>query len=216
MPSTHHVLILDSTAHKNKNLVSLLKHHHCIHQLSVIETSSAAVQCIEDNALSLFIINDDQIVCDYLELIGHAVGQKPLLPVMVMTRSPEWEGLVISARAGATGFLVLNERPIVIFQAVQQMLGSGSYIHPKIVPILLSAMTGFSVASQRLSQLTRRESEVLVYIAKGFTCIEIADLLCISSHTVSSHVKNLYRKLAIHSKGEAVVEAIRYGLIDVG
>ena len=61
--------------------------------------------------------------------------------------------------------------------------------------------------------LSPREAEVLTYIAKGFNFGEIAKLLGISGHTVTAHVKKIYQKLAVHSRGEAVYEASKMGLL---
>ncbi len=63
------------------------------------------------------------------------------------------------------------------------------------------------------SALSARESEILSIIAKGFSFAEIAKLLGISPHTVTTYVKKIYQKLAVHSRGEAVYEASRMGLI---
>ena len=69
------------------------------------------------------------------------------------------------------------------------------------------------VSAGRCSVLSMRESEVLALIAKGFNFAEIARVLEVSAHTITSHVKNIYRKLAVHSRGEAVFEAGRMGLL---
>jgi DNA-binding CsgD family transcriptional regulator len=61
--------------------------------------------------------------------------------------------------------------------------------------------------------LSPREHEVLALIARGFTYAEIAKLDAVSVHTVQSHIKNLYGKLSVHSKSEAVFEATRMGLL---
>ena len=61
--------------------------------------------------------------------------------------------------------------------------------------------------------LTKREHEVLRLIAKGFSYQEIAETLNLSVHTVTSHIKHIYRKLAVGSRGEAVYEASQIGLL---
>ena len=61
--------------------------------------------------------------------------------------------------------------------------------------------------------LSPREQEVLAFIARGFSYGEIARLQDVSVHTVQSHIKNLYAKLSVHSKSEAVFEATRMGLL---
>jgi DNA-binding CsgD family transcriptional regulator len=62
-------------------------------------------------------------------------------------------------------------------------------------------------------RLTPRETEVLQLVAKGFSFTEIADMLGMSIHTVISHVKHIYSKLSVGSRGEAVFEAVQLGLI---
>lgn len=61
--------------------------------------------------------------------------------------------------------------------------------------------------------LSPREREVLLLLAKGFSVAEVGALLAISSHTVGTHVKKIHRKLAVHSRSEAVFEAVQLGLL---
>jgi DNA-binding CsgD family transcriptional regulator len=63
-------------------------------------------------------------------------------------------------------------------------------------------------------QLTARESDVLRLVARGYTYAEIAEIEGISTHTVQMHIKHLYRKLEVHSRGEAVYQASLMGLMD--
>ena len=58
-----------------------------------------------------------------------------------------------------------------------------------------------------------RETEILQLLAKGMSFNEIGDILGISPHTVTAHIKKIYRKLAVHSRGEAVYEATQMGLL---
>lgn len=63
-------------------------------------------------------------------------------------------------------------------------------------------------------RLTNREKDVLQFIVKGLSYSEIAQVLVMSVHTVTSHIKNIYRKLSVHSRGEAAFEAMQLGLIE--
>ena len=72
---------------------------------------------------------------------------------------------------------------------------------------------GSAAATRPHSLLSAREQEVLSYISRGFSYAEIAGLQGLSMHTVQSHIKNLYAKLSVHSRSEAVFEATRMGLI---
>ena len=66
-----------------------------------------------------------------------------------------------------------------------------------------------------MTPLSEREGEVLRLIVKGFTYAEIAELLGVSAHTVTTHVRGIYRKLEVHSRSEAVYEALQLGLVKV-
>lgn len=64
-----------------------------------------------------------------------------------------------------------------------------------------------------MPELTEREHEVLALLVKGFTFHEIGELLGISAHTVTTHVKHIYGKLAVRSRAEAVYEALQLGIV---
>ena len=68
-------------------------------------------------------------------------------------------------------------------------------------------------AGEPQPHLSGREREVLGFVVKGFTYPEIADLLGVSRHTVTTHVRGIYRKLSVNSRGEAVYEALQLGLV---
>jgi len=90
-----------------------------------------------------------------------------------------------------------------------------SPISPMIARKLLERMRRKPVARTAPSGLlSPRESEVLELIARGYGYAEIARLQGVTMHTVQSHIKNLYGKLAVHSRSEAVFEATRMGLLD--
>jgi DNA-binding NarL/FixJ family response regulator len=93
----------------------------------------------------------------------------------------------------------------------------GSPISPVIARQILKQLRPAGGAAEdderQRAELSPREAEVLSFIAKGFSFGEIGKLLAISTHTVTAHVKNIYQKLAVHSRGEAVYEASRMGLL---
>jgi len=91
----------------------------------------------------------------------------------------------------------------------------GSPISPAIARFLLARLRSPkpTAAGSTESPLSRRETDVLKLVAKGMGFEEVANLLDISRSTVETHVKHIYRKLAVHSRGEAVFEATQQGLL---
>jgi DNA-binding NarL/FixJ family response regulator len=136
---------------------------------------------------------------------------------MVVTVFGDEEHVLGAIEAGATGYILKDSMPEEFVGLIKQLREGGSPISPVIARQLLKRFKpDAAVVDPRQSddaRLSPRESEVLSYIAKGFSFGEIARLLEVSQHTVTSHVKKIYQKLAVHSRGEAVYEAGKMGLI---
>lgn len=125
------------------------------------------------------------------------------------------ENHVIGAlKAGASGYLLKDDDFIEINQAIQQMLNGGSPISPSIARYLLSELSLSSSASESTEDaLSEREHEILLLVSKGYTSKEIGSMLDVSFHTVNAHVKNIYKKLSVNNRAEAIYEATRQGII---
>ena len=146
---------------------------------------------------------------------------------MVITVFDDERHVVEALCAGATGYLLKDCNAVDVTDALVQLLDGGSPISPSIARYLLKTFRADSMVNNGSSPekmeaiptqvevptLTKREHEVLGFIAKGYSYKEIADALNLSVHTVSSHIKQIYRKLAVGSRGEAVYEANLYGLL---
>src|SRR5262249_35855295 len=115
--------------------------------------------------------------------------------------------------------LVKDGSPASIGTAIMEMVEGGSPISAPIARYLLKRFrpgaTGISepAASESLPRLSERERDVLTLIVKGFSYAEAARLMRISPHTVTAHVRSIYGKLEVHSRGEAVYEALQLGLV---
>ncbi|MGF1468540.1 MAG: LuxR C-terminal-related transcriptional regulator [Sandaracinaceae bacterium] len=156
------------------------------------------------------------------ELIERAAGAGVLS--MVVTVFGDEQNVLRAISAGASSYLLKDGTPEDFAGAIEQLLAGGSPISPSIARHLLRrfrdaeaprAPTPSPEVAAEPALLTEREREVLALIAKGFTYAEIADLLGLSAHTVTTHVRKIYRRLAVRSRGEAVYEALQRGLLDV-
>jgi RNA polymerase sigma factor (sigma-70 family) len=129
------------------------------------------------------------------------------------------ETSVISAiEAGAQGYLLKSEAPRDLRETVRQLLAGGAPISPGIASHLLRRFQNRQAESEEAntaSGLTPREQDVLELLVKGLTYREAADQLGVSRNTVTSHVKSIYRKLHVRSRGEAVFEAVSKGLVKI-
>ena len=167
-----------------------------------------------------------------IDLIRETAARQPQTDIMVVTVFGDEEHVIASIEAGATGYILKDSLPEEFVALIAQLRAGGSPISPVIARQLLkrfkpigatanaSPSSTANVASTAQpgngaeeAGLSARESEVLSLIAKGFNFAEIARLLGVSPHTITAHVKKIYQKLAVHSRGEAVYEATRMGLL---
>lgn len=113
--------------------------------------------------------------------------------------------------------MLKDSLPEEFVNVIKELRAGGSPITPIIARQLLKRFKAPAVTAQQPlpedAGLSPREAEVLSFIAKGFTFGEIGKLLAISTHTVTTHVKRIYHKLTVHSRGEAVYEASKMGLL---
>lgn len=134
---------------------------------------------------------------------------------MVVTVFGDEKSVVGAIEAGARGYLLKDGSEAEIAGAILELRAGGSPISPQIARHLLRRFQEASPAPQGGPSLTEREREILDGVVRGFTFPEIASLLSISTHTVTTHVRHIYRKLEVRSRGEAVFEALALGLVKV-
>jgi DNA-binding NarL/FixJ family response regulator len=152
---------------------------------------------------------------DGLDIIRETARRWPAVLIMVITVFGDELKVVSSIKAGATGYLLKDDAAVGIGEAIRQMLAGGSPISPAIARHLIRHFRpAASQAAPSPVALTPREMEILTLASKGFSYAETAALLGLTSSTVSSYTKNIYGKLAVSSRSEAVYEATRMGLIN--
>lgn len=157
-----------------------------------------------------------------VEVIRHVMRRGCRCEVLVITMFDDDQHVLDSIEAGAAGYLLKDAPPEGIVGAIRDVRGGGSPISPGIARRILARFrlalppprSGLlPLPGPAPSPLTERETELLRLTAKGLSFDTISDLMGISPHTVVAHVRKIYRKLAVHSRGEAVYEATQLGLL---
>lgn len=141
-----------------------------------------------------------------IELVSKLKAKNPKLQLMMITMYEDCDQIFASLQAGATGYLLKRSQPADIVQAIEQMHVGGSPMSPEIARKVVSFFHKNSRQSADVEQLTKRETEILSQLAKGFMYKEIADNMGIGMETVRTHLQNIYGKLHVHSRTEAVVK----------
>lgn len=151
------------------------------------------------------------------DLIEQVKSRLPLVEVVVLSTCEDEAHALHAFELGATGFLVKHSWFGHFAQAVLQVVNGGASITPQLARRLVRRLGGRASkplpAHVRSDQLSVREREILGLVAGGHTSAEIGSHLEISVQTVNSHIRNLYKKLRVHTRAQAVSCASERGLL---
>lgn len=143
----------------------------------------------------------------------------PEAHLVVITAGEHDADLATAVRAGARGYLLRDCSPEELRQAVSAAAQGRSLLPPTIASRLLDEFALMAKRSEAgpdgIGALSRREREVLSLVAEGLNNRAIAERLFISENTVKNHVRNIHEKLGVHTRMEAVVRAVREGLLKI-
>lgn len=160
-----------------------------------------------------------------VDFIKGYLTQNPNGKAVVTTIYDDDNHLFPALQAGAIGYILKEETQERIANLIGGILNDEPPLSPKIANRMLGYFKAQSVILETskqvknvneeavISELTKREKDVLTVIAKGYKTAEAADVLGLSYHTVVGHIKSIYSKLNISSRAEATTEAIQIGLI---
>lgn len=127
--------------------------------------------------------------------------------IIVISQFADQKKVLDSIRAGARGYLLKDQHSGDAVRAIEEIRRGGSPISPMIARQLVEELGPTPPkALPPVSPLSEREHEVLNLLARGFTYAESAEILRVSANTIGFHVKNIYRKLEVNSRAEAIFE----------
>jgi DNA-binding NarL/FixJ family response regulator len=157
-----------------------------------------------------------------IDIIRACAARHPGADIMVVTMLSDEENVLACIEAGASGYVLKDAGKPDIARAILDLRAGGAPMSPAIARMVLARVRGGKKLPEATestfeeTSLTKREAAILDLIAQGNSYGEVAKLLSVSVGTVQTHIKNIYGKLAVHSRGEAVFEAHRRGLLQLG
>jgi DNA-binding NarL/FixJ family response regulator len=136
----------------------------------------------------------------------------PEIQICMQTVFDQDDKVFASLCAGASGYILKNTPPEKILQAIREVAGGGAFFTPSVARKVLNNFQHQPEKAEYI-QLSEKEKEVLKYLVEGLSYKMIGDRLNVSFHTIHTHIKNIYEKLHVNSKGEAVAKAIKNRLV---
>jgi DNA-binding NarL/FixJ family response regulator len=183
-------------------------------------TAETAVASIGELQPDVVLMDVDLPGMDGIEATRAIVTERPSTRVVVMSGSSDPDALLVAAvGAGAAGFLPKTEASSKILRVVRAAASGESLLDSLTLMRVLRQIGGAKAnrgaINQKISRLTGREVQILQSVAQGESNVDIANDLLLSAHTVQTHLRNIFIKLEVHSKLQAVALAVKAGAITV-
>lgn len=183
---------------------------------SISSNGKELIERLEKNhAVDIIIMDINMPVLNGIEATEIINSRWPNIKVIMSTVFDDDQNIFDAIMAGATGYMLKDEPPAKVHRSIYEALEGGAPMSPMIAKKALSLLRNGS-PQQEISEdyeLTKRELEVLEQVAKGLSYDQISDNLFISYSTARKHVENIYKKMKVHNKIEAIEKAKKGGLL---
>ena len=216
------VVIVEDDTVTRKVLSAAIQSEPALQLVGAFDSVAPALEWLESTPVDLLLTDLALPDGSGIDVIRACVGYWPQCGIMVITMSSDEDSVLACIEAGAAGYVLKEAGRVDIVRALMDLHSGGSPISPIIARKVLCRMRDAMPSNQLAADdgepvvLTRREDTILNFIARGDSYSDVAKTLGVSVATIQTHAKNIYAKLSVHSRGEAVFEAQRRGLVQMG
>jgi DNA-binding NarL/FixJ family response regulator len=214
------IIVVEDEPEFRRRFVHIVENEPSMRLVGVAANKREAQAIIDRENFDVMLIDLGLPDGSGIELIRQVAQRKPDVDIMVVTVFGDEQHVVSSIEAGATGYILKDSTPADVISCIRLLRAGGSPVSPVVARSVLRAIrnrmgpgASTKTVTPENNPLSARETEILQLLAKGMSFNEIGEILGISPHTVTAHIKKIYRKLAVHSRGEAVYEATQMGLL---
>jgi len=186
-------------------------------KLTAVNGSDLLTKMDGHHHLDLILMDIEMPILNGIETTEIIKSKYPQIKIIMLTVFDNDENIFNAIKAGADGYLLKEINAKDLHDGILDTLNGGAAMHPSIALKTLKLLRNpMSIEHQKDKediQLTNRETEVLEQLSKGLNYIQIAENLIVSKGTIRKHIENIYKKLQVHNKLEAVQKAKRNNLI---
>lgn len=209
------VAIVEDEPEVRLRFESAVRSHPRLSLLFAASTAAQAITLTQQRQADVFLIDLGLPDRDGRDVIKWMTAQYPHALAMVVTVFADEEHVLTSLEAGAVGYLLKDTPSDEIARHIVELYEGGSPISPSVARSVIKRF--ISKKPDKVlrvdNPLSERELEVLQLIEKGMSYEEVSAILGITWHTVTSHLRSVYRKLQVNSRGQAVFEAKQRGFL---
>lgn len=172
----------------------------------------------QDHNVDVILMDIQMPEKDGIATTEYVKSKYPQIKILMLTVFDDDDNIFKAIQAGADGYLLKETNPKDLHKAITDVLDGGAAMTPSVALKALNILRNPSkITSDQIQQeeisLSKRETEILEQLAKGLNYQEIAENLFISPSTVRKHIENIYKKLQVHNKMEAVQKAMKHNIL---
>ena len=169
-------------------------------------SAEGALRALPNNPPDVALMDINLPRMSGIECVSRIKQCLPALQIIMLTIEEDAQRVFESLQAGATGYLVKNVRPETILSAITEVHAGGSPMTSQIARLVVQTFQRPKPRAPKETNLSPRETEILNLLTKGYRSKEIAELLGIGVQTIHTHLRNIYEKLQVRSRAEAVAK----------
>jgi two-component system NarL family response regulator len=216
--TTTRVMVVDDHAVTRHGVVLLCNAAEGIEVVGEASDGQEAIERITKIMPDVVLMDVDMPRRDGISATREIRQLHPSIGVVVLTVHEDQETIFDAIKAGASGYLPKSSSLDEISRAIKAVAAGGSFLDPVQARKLLHQFNRYADETKAAADiyylLTGREREILALLAEGLTSRQIASQLVISERTVNTHIGNIYRKLHVNNRVDAVREAMRIRLVE--
>ena len=209
-------MLVDDHELVRQGIAAMLNGAGDVQVVAVARTGREALEVARRELPDVVLMDVRMPDMDGLEATRKLKEERPRTAVVMLTMHDNPAYLRDAVRAGAAGYLLKDVSKDELVDAIRQVATGGAFIESQMLKGMLSEMkpqTG-AAPSPAAKNLTKREREILAFVAEGMSNREIAEKLVLSPETVKSHVAAILEKLNVSDRTQAAIYAVRNGLVE--
>lgn len=213
------ILIVDDHLVVREGLKLILETNESYQVICEAENGQEAIELLQFHKVDVILLDLNMPVMSGLETIQYLNQKKVDIPVIILTTYNEDELMIEGIRLGAKGYLLKDTNREDLFRTIEAALRGDTLFKPAIISKILNIKEKkenmYVENKTKQSILTEKEVFIIRAVSKGYRNKEIAFDMGISERTVKAHLTNIYTKLNVESRSEAVSIAVKNGIISL-
>ena len=186
-------------------------------KFTALDGSDLLTKISNNHNIDVILMDIDMPILNGIEATEIIKNKYPHIKVIMLTVFDNDENIFNAIKAGADGYLLKEVEPKTLYEGIIDTLNGGATMNPSIalktLKLLRNPIDLDNKKEEEIIKLSGREIDVLEQLSKGLNYINIAENLFLSPATVRKHIENIYTKLQVHNKLEAVQKAKKNNLI---